>query len=255
MYIQQNSNQDLQVNLHIIGVQKAGTSALAHFLSQHPDICLVEGKEAHVFDQPDFFESDDRLDYANKRYRKKLQHYSGESVICDATPVTLFNPKYMQACVEYNPNARFIVLLRDPVERAESHYRMMKALGREDKSMLVAFLLEQKRLRDTENYEWSRRSPWRDWSYLHRGLYTSQLKFLYSLVRRDQVLIIEQSKLRDHHELTLDSIFSFVDLPKIEIKKETIFQRKPESSSFLDSLARIYARLFFVSHRLCSTFL
>ena len=40
-------------NLIIPGVQKAGTTALASFLSQHPDICIVEGKEAHVFDDPD----------------------------------------------------------------------------------------------------------------------------------------------------------------------------------------------------------
>ena len=55
------------VNLHIVGVQKAGTSALAHFLSQHSDVCVVEGKEAHVFDQPDFA-SKDKHEYANKRY-------------------------------------------------------------------------------------------------------------------------------------------------------------------------------------------
>ena len=64
MYIKQAAKQNIKVNLHIVGVQKAGTTALAHFLSQHPDICLVDGKEAHVFDQPDFYETEDKKAFA-----------------------------------------------------------------------------------------------------------------------------------------------------------------------------------------------
>lgn len=250
MYMQQQSNQRLSVNLQIVGVQKAGTSALAHFLSQHPDICLVDGKEAHVFDQPDFFGSSDQEAYAEKRYSKKLSSYRGESVICDATPVTLFNPHYLKACVEYNPNAKFIVLLRDPVERAQSHYRMMKKLKRENKNMLIAFVLESWRLRNNEGFNWSRQSPWRNWSYLHRGLYENQLELLYSLVKPEQVLVLNQKKLQNQHEATLNDVFTFIGLTPIKVKKERIFVSETKPFSLMDSLARVYARLFFAYHRL-----
>ena len=250
MYIKQAAKQNIKVNLHIVGVQKAGTSALAHFLSQHPDICLVDGKEAHVFDQPDFYETEDKKAFADKRYAKKLPHYDFESIICDATPITLFNPVYMQACVEYNPEALFIVLLRDPVERAQSHYKMMRKLGREDKNMLSAFLSESSRLSDHENFHWSRTSPWRHWSYLHRGLYKQQLDMLYSLVRPEQVLVLKQEDLLEHHEATLARVFDFIGLPEIRVIPEQVFESDPEPFSFVNYFAKCYAKAFFAYHKL-----
>jgi hypothetical protein len=134
-------------NLHIVGFQKCGTTAMAHFLSQHADICMVEGKEAHVFDDPEYAHAADKTAFAMQKYRNKLPHFDAQRYILDSTPITLFHPAFIKACVAFNPQARFIVMQRDPVDRAFSHYQMTKARGLESLSPFMAFLLEPWRMK------------------------------------------------------------------------------------------------------------
>ena len=234
------------VNIQILGVQKAGTSALAHFLSQHPDICLVEGKEAHVFDQPDYASQTDSLAFAEKRYGRKLAHYGGEKYICDATPITLFNPTYLKRCVSYNPDAKFIVLLRDPVERALSHFAMSASRGREHRNILWSFVMEPFRLiKEKEEDCWPTGSPWRDCSYLKRGEYARQLKRLKALVPEDQILVLRQEALLSEHETTLQCVFEFLGLDPFHIEQKSIFKLPNTRKDLLQTLAGLYARLYF----------
>jgi hypothetical protein len=172
--------------LHIIGLQKAGTTAPASFLHQHPSICLVDGKEAHVFDHPLYSEQSDKMAFANTIYKSKLTNYQDQPIVCDATPITVFRPEFMQACHQYNPNAKFILILRDPVERAISHYRMSQSRGQEQRSLLGAFLMEPFRLNGmNRSSSWSFDSPFRNHSYLSRGLYSKQLRKVYNMVPKN----------------------------------------------------------------------
>lgn len=234
------------VDLHIVGVQKAGTSALAYFLSQHPDICVIEGKEAHVFDQPNFFDEDDPHGYAQERFWKKLPHYNNESVICDATPITIFNPIYLRACFNYNPKAKFILLIRDPVARAVSHYKMMRGRSKEGSAMLSAFRKEKFRLniKDAEK-PWASGSPWRDQSYLRRGLYKKQIRLAKSIIPEQNLLILQQENLLQNHKQTLSDVFNFLNLKDIPIASEKVFESGSVNSHWTDILARIYARCYF----------
>lgn len=233
------------VNLHIIGVQKAGTSALAHFLSQHPDICVVQDKEAHVFDQPDYPKYDTQ-NFANKRYAKKLQHYNKELIICDATPVTLFNPTFLERCYSYNPSAKFIVILRDPVQRAVSHYYMSKKRRRESNNMLLGFMKEALRLHCVDKSEaWQSGSVWRDNSYLKRGLYREQINNLYSIVAESQCLVLTQETLLAEHDATMSKVFNFLDIPNLKIAQEKIFSSSQNNSDKTERAARLYAALYF----------
>lgn len=234
------------VNLHIIGVQKAGTSALAHFLSQHPDVCVVEGKEAHVFDQPDFA-SKDKHEFAKKRYEKKLSHYQGEKIICDATPITMFNKAFMQDCYNYNPQAKFIVLLRNPVDRAVSHFYMSKQRGREHSNMLWSFLKEGDRLKKASGANaWITGSAWRDNSYLARGMYKKQLNNLSLTAPNEQCLITTQETLLQKHDNTLARIFSFLEIPEQTILAEQVFTSDIQEKDSSEGLARAYAVLYFL---------
>lgn len=238
------------VNLQILGVQKAGTSALAHFLAQHPHICVVDGKEAHVFDQPDFHQQTDKFTYAQKRYNKKLPHYKGEALICDATPITLFNPTYLKACIDYNPNAYFIVILRDPVERAISHFSMSRSKGREKHNMLISFLIEPWRLRKEQQWSsWSGDSAWRNHSYLARGEYKRQLTELENLISPDQLLVLSQNDLLQKHDASLRKIFKFLNVEQVSIPQETIFPSPTTSMNLMDRLAKLYAKAYFLLKR------
>ena len=215
-------------NLFIPGVQKGGTTALSSFLAQHPDICLVEGKEAHVFDDPEYHNSSDKLAFAEKKYKSKLKHYNGEKFILDATPITMLHPEFIKAVVNTSPNAKHIVMLRDPIDRALSQYAMSKERGLESKSPFLALLLERWRMRDF--YQELPKAPfeskYRDQSYLLRGNYRRQLFQLYEYVDKNNLLVMKQERLLNHHAKALEEITDFLDIERMQIEKEIVFNTK-----------------------------
>ncbi|MBD1389788.1 sulfotransferase [Neiella sp. HB171785] len=236
----------MKPNLQIIGVQKSGTTALAHFLSQHPNICLAKNKEAHVFDDPSYLEHPKPHQYAKDKYDSVFQHYNGEQIICDATPITIFNTHFLEECYHYNPNAKFIVSLRDPVERALSHYHMSFKRGTEKRTALSAFICERYKLPTLSHKDvWSYDSAWREHSYLSRGLYSRQLRELFNIVPRQQVLIIFQHDLKIKHEETLSRIFNFLSVTQVEVNAETVFSPNRPPKSLNERLAELYAKAYF----------
>ncbi|MBO1254133.1 sulfotransferase domain-containing protein [Alteromonas sp. 5E99-2] len=234
------------INLHILGVQKAGTSALASFLDQHPDIYVVDGKEAHIFDHPTFHKQANKARQARLKYDEKLSNYQGEPIICDATPITLFREHYLKQCIEYNQNAKFIVILRNPLDRAISHYTMSKQRGVEKRTMLMAFLLEPFRLfPHLKVQSWPFDSPARHFSYLSRGFYQRQLKRLYQSVPHDNVFVCHQASLQNEHSQTLNQLFDFLSLTPVSIPQETVFKSTYKRGHWSDCFARLYAKCVF----------
>ena len=232
-------------NLFIPGVQKAGTTALASFLAQHPDICLVEGKEAHVFDDPEFHAASDKLAFAQQKYASKLKHYKGERYILDATPITMLHPEFIKAATEFCPNSKYIVMVRDPIERALSHYAMTKQRGLEPYSPTLAFMLEPWRMRGFyRNLPSSPfQSRYRDQSYLIRGLYQKQLRLLQSCVGTSSINIVQQERLLNEHNSCLSEIFIFLDIEKCDIERQRVFSSQVEYT--LPNWIRLLLRAYF----------
>ena len=195
---------NFRVGFVIGGTQKGGTTALAHFLAQHPEICLPTQKEAHFFDTAEF-----REDRAGERYRS-LFPAGAEGRLCgDATPVYMYLPEVARRVWRYHPEMRWIVLLRDPVERAVSHYRMERGRGNEPLPFAEAVAAEAGRLRrDRANRRWN--SSVRLHSYVDRGLYTRQIRRLWRWFGRERVLILTTGELRDRHEETLRRVYDFL---------------------------------------------
>jgi hypothetical protein len=237
-------------NLHIIGVQKAGTTALASFLHQHPAIYVADSKEAHVFDHPLYSEQSNKITFAHKRYQGKLKKYQNQPIICDATPITAFRSDFIRACYQYNPEAKFILVLRDPVERAISHYHMSQRRGQENRSMLSAFLLETFRLIGINKVNpWDFDSRFRHHSYLRRGCYTKQLRDVYSLIPKKQVLVLQQQVLKNQHKETMLKVFEFLEINHHDVTPTQVFTSEKTVAHWSDKLARLYARLYFFMRR------
>jgi hypothetical protein len=100
----------------------------------------------------------------------------------ESTPEYLFLPWARDRMCRDLPDAKFIVSLRDPVERAWSHYSMLRARGREELSFEEALDRETERLRD--------RGSWSRYGYASKGLYAKQLGELYAEVGRERVLVL-----------------------------------------------------------------
>lgn len=203
-----------RVRFLIGGVQKGGTTALAHYLAQHPLIRLPERKEAHVFDAPDF---DERwtVEDIDARYAAHFPPEAPDGVTSplhgDATPIYILHPRLVARIARYNPAMRWILLLRDPVDRAISQYHMERDRGLERWPMLAAFALERLRLAGHGD-DFSDGSPLRTHSYLLRGDYARQLDVLHSHVPASQVLLLRSDALRADPLAVLARVYDFLEL-------------------------------------------
>lgn len=185
-----------RVRFLIGGVQKAGTSALAHYLARQPGLRLPVAKEAHVFDAPDFDEAWTPAQI-DARYAGQYADEKGldaDPLHGDATPIYLLHPRLIRRIARYNPDMRWIVLLRDPVERALSHYHMERARGNERWPLWAALLLERWRLHGHAD-DFGDGSPLRHHSYRLRGDYAGQLDALHACFPREQVLLLRSEAL------------------------------------------------------------
>nr|WP_324257473.1 sulfotransferase domain-containing protein [Cellvibrio fontiphilus] len=232
----------LPLDFMIVGVQKGGTTALAHFLAQHPQLTIAEGKEVHLFDAPDY-SSSWTIDEINQRYLPHFQTGLNRQMWGEATPIYIYWPEIAAELQRYNPRLKLIVILRDPVKRALSQYNMERARGDEKKPLWLALLLEVYRLwRDKSREPGSAR---RCHSYCSRGHYAKQLKNLRLHFTNEQILVIDNSELLDQHEQTLRKVYDFLTVPEIFLPdQERVFNGDyaTNANPFIGKLLKVYFR-------------
>jgi len=177
----------------ILGAQKAGTTALYSYLRRHPSITGPSWKEVSYFDRHYARgEAWYRGNFPNKaRTRGKL--------VGEASPSYLFHPLGPQRVRELVPEARLIALVRDPVDRAHSHYHDEVALGREPLLFESALAAEDERLRgEVERLVADPRYFSREWwshAYQARGRYAEQLERWLAVFPQEQLLIVASDDL------------------------------------------------------------
>ena len=238
-----------KLDFMIVGAQKCGTTALAHFLSQHPEIGMASPKEPHLFDSPEY-SSDWSPEQIDERYRPFFEHCGDATIRGEATPIYMFLPEIANELRRYSPNLKLIVLLHDPVERAVSHYYMEKGRDREHRPLWLALASEPIRLRRCADAR-AHRSAMRVCSYRRRGLYSLQLRNLYRFFDQDQVLIVRTPVLRTRHHEALRRVFAFLGVSeRVRIEPEIVFEgerggRKHRAVSWLLRLSYLaeFARL------------
>ena len=192
-----------RVNFLIAGVQKGGTTALFDYLGDFPDIALSQVKEVHFFDD----EGQDwaRPDYGayEARFPKPAGRPCGE-----ATPIYAYWPQSLERVATYNPRMRLILVLRDPVQRAWSHWRMEYARGAETAPFAWCVREGRQRLFDAE--------PWghhREYSYVERGFYGEQVARALELFPREQLLMLRSEDLLAAPAPALAAVRRFLALP------------------------------------------
>lgn len=198
-----------RIGFLIGGVQKGGTTALAHFMARHPALALPDGKEAHVFDAPDFPDGCSQAE-VDRRYAPFFRDCSAQ-LWGDATPIYCFHSRFVERIAAYNRQMRWILLLRHPVERAISHYQMERRRGDEHWPFWPAMLLERWRLVG-HACDFSQGSPLRHYSYRARGDYARQLDAIYRHFPRDQVLVLRSEALAQRPEATMQQVWNFLGI-------------------------------------------
>ncbi len=208
-----------RVDFLICGTQKGGTTALHSYLGQHPQIGLASVKEAHYFDTEDNFR-DGAPDYA--AYHRLFDFTTTHAVRGEATPIYMYWQDAPRRIWEYNPRMRIIVILRNPVRRAFSHWNMWRSEGREPLPFWDA--LHQERARS------HRARPLQDrlYSYVDRGYYCEQLRRIWRFFPEEQTLILRSDDLRMRPTATLDRVFGFLGIRSLR----GIAARAPHSRGY-----------------------
>ena len=145
-------------NLFIIGAMKSGTSSLHHYLNAHPSVFLCEPKEPCYFVHPNQLDWPDikklKLWESEERYLKLFKSAGDAKVVGEASTLYTKTPRITgvpEKIARFNPDARFIYIMRDPIQRTISHYWHEMRRGNEYRDMLTA-IRENTLYVDVSNY-------------------------------------------------------------------------------------------------------
>lgn len=198
----------------ILGAQKAGTTSLHAYLSQHPQLVPSSRKEVHFFSGG--------LDPEVDKYEKGLAWYRShfppkgtlgpEQKTFEASPLYLFNPLAPGRMAEHAPHVKLIAVLRNPTERAVSHYFHEKRKGREPLPIAEALRAEEGRLEPILQQEDYKNDVFIHHSYKSRGLYKQQLERYLEHFRREQLLVINSDELFARPPCVLKRVFDFLEV-------------------------------------------
>jgi hypothetical protein len=249
----------------IIGVQKGGTTSLYRYLEEHPAIAGAFEKEVHFFDNHtkdykygkgmNWYRSHFIYD-AHRHYHRLA--YQQDLITGEGTPDYIFDVHAPNRIAANLPKTKIIILLRDPVDRAHSHYlhntRAEWDPDREKLSFEDAIAAEPERLEgeyeklveDESYFSYN----YMHYSYLKRGLYSDQLKTWFQLFPREQILILKSEDFFANPGTSFQQVLSFLELPSWEPQQFQLFNTRSEKSISLNHQTKEELKEYFHPHNI-----
>jgi hypothetical protein len=193
----------------VLGAAKCGTTSLYCYLKQHPDLHLPDYKEPHVLNEPE------------DRFRRLLEDYralyapSGSKPSCDGTPsyfrdANVVIPRIKRLYGDESP--KFVLIFRDPVERAFSHYLHKRRAG------VVPDTFEEA-LETESRFPEKSREEWK--SYFQDGLYADELRKWQEHFPNDNFHVLILNDLVEDAQRAVGRVFRFLDVnPEVRIRGE-----------------------------------
>jgi hypothetical protein len=171
----------------IVGAQKGGTSSVFAHLAAQPGFVPSRPKETHFFDSAAYTDGIDRY---RRHFPLTVTLRRQRAITGEATPNYLPVPEACTRLVRDVPDARLVVLLRDPAERALSHWKMNRRRGVDPLGFAEALATEADRTADLQGASFSGRLGADQLTYAARGRYAEQIAHLLSLGPRHPVLVL-----------------------------------------------------------------
>lgn len=195
-----------------LGTQRGGTTTLQKLLERHPQVFLPGCKEVHYFSL--------HADRGPGWYGEHFQAAAPQALCGEITPYYLFHPQAPRRIQALLPQAKLIVLLRDPVERSLSQYFHSLQLGLEDLPLEQALAAEVGRLAGAEAILRSpsgRHRSHQEHSYLSRSRYGQQLSRYEALFSRQQLLVLRSEDLFERPAATWRGLQRFLGLDRVPL--------------------------------------
>lgn len=236
----------------LIGAQRAGTTSLFNYLCQHPNIRPSIPKEVQYFSNYyhkgiNWYRSHFPISWSKEKRSgsKRESFFTGE-----ATPYYLIHPHAPQRVRKTIPDTLIIILLRNPVDRAYSHYYHEVRMGVENLTFGEAIDKEEERLDremekmiQNENYL---SFNYQHYSYLSRGIYVNQIEKWKKHFQSQRFIILSSESFFETPAKTLRRITDVLEIPSWDL-----FDRKNyHNSSYprMSSLMRDRLSQYFEPH-------
>lgn len=212
-------------NTFLSGTAKAGTTSLARYLAQHPQVFLPATKEPNYYlfsgGRPSASGPvpEATVDFLLHRFsvsdegvfRRMYAPGSSSPVRLDASVRYLYHPEALERICDERPDARHIVVLRDPVERIVSHWRMNRQQQLEPLALLAALAAEDERVE--AGWGW-------DWHYRRVSAYSRQFEQLLQRFPRSAVHVVLYGDLVSDPDAVIRSCFEFLGVdPEAEVDR------------------------------------
>ncbi len=200
----------------VIGTQRGGTSSLFKYLSFHPEIVPSVRKEIEYFNRylsehgPKWY----RSHFPSEARRRRALQAGRPFATFEASPTYLDHPHTPAAVARLMPDLKLIVLLRDPLARAHSHYEHMVRLGMEPFPFAQAVRFEEDRIGEERSkvfadpLYYSR--PYTRYCYAYRGFYADHLGRWLDHFDRAQLLALRSEDFYSDPAASLGRILSFI---------------------------------------------
>jgi hypothetical protein len=216
----------------IVSVERGGTTSLYRYLTSHPGVGEAFRKEVHYFDMnavqgPDWYRAHFPLQAWGAWAR--LRH--GAGITGEASPYYLYHPHVPVRLARLLPDVRIVALVRNPVERAYSHYHLNVRQGKEDLSFEEALEREDERLAgeweklSTDELYWS--EPHYRFAYRGRGLYAERLKEWHRHFSVEQILVVRSEDLYTDPAAVVAQVFHHLGVPPFTPSGFKAYNQKP----------------------------
>jgi len=219
-------------DFYIIGFVKCGTTSMYEYLMQHPCVYPPKGKEISYFDRL-YFKGINwyKVGFPFKFHKYIYKNIRGkEFQTGEATPQYIEHPHALYKLKKLTPNAKFIVLLRNPIDRAFSQHNMNVKNDYEFRNFNDALKHESERIkgryekmeRDEKYYSWD----YEIFGYLEHGIYVNKLKRWMEVFPKEQFFIIQTEEfLRNTREI-YQQVLEFLGLPKWPLGEYALYKKR-----------------------------
>jgi hypothetical protein len=197
-------------NFLIIGAQRCGTTSLYRYITTNPNIVSASVKEVHYFD----YNFDKGQEWYESHFDPVIGNESDQDgkITGEASPYYIFHPLVPLRVKALLPDIKLIVLLRNPVDRAISHYYHEVRMGAETLSLEDAISSEEKRMKDqheitmTGQYSFNHQN----FSYTSRGIYVDQLQRWFDIFPKNRFKIIKSEDFFSAPSKIISEVFDFL---------------------------------------------
>ena len=198
-------------NFLILGAAKAGTTSLHYYLDQHPEIYMSKVKEPRFFalegETPNFQNPDNLINRTSitelEEYQQLFADVSTEKAIGETSPLYLYSAKAVERIKYYIPQAKLIVVLRNPVERAYSCYTHLVREGYESLSFEAGLATESERIANN----WAHL-----WHYRQAGYYYQQVKRYFDCFAPEQIQVYLYEDLNQDSVALVQNVCRFLEV-------------------------------------------